>query len=408
MTARLRLPRQRATTATVCSAYPFHAQAGLGDQGVYLGTDLLAGGAAFTFDPFHAYTAGTVTNANIIVAGDLGTGKSATVKAFVYRSVGVFGRWCAIVDPKGEYGPLADALDLTVLKLHPGGACRLNPLDNPNPAARHDLLAALTGSVLGRDLLPIEDAVLSWTVDALGDDAATLPDLARLLQHPTGETAARASSTPDELAQRAEDVALAVGKLCDRSLRGMFDGPTTTQLDPDGRGVVIDISAVHHDPAALALVMAATTTWLQTALNQPGTQRRIQVLDEAWALLADPRVARHLQACWKLGRALGVCNLAVIHRLSDLRAQTDDGTATSKVTAGLLADTQTRVVFRQAADQRPDAQQLLGLTGPETELIGRLVPHRALWKIGGHTAVVHHALAEAERPLVDTDGAMRP
>jgi hypothetical protein len=35
-------------------------------------------------------------------------------------------------------------------------------------------------------------------------------------------------------------------------------------------------------------------------------------------------------------RAYGVANIAVAHRISDLRAQADDGTATAKITAGLL------------------------------------------------------------------------
>ena len=52
----------------------------------------------------------------MLIAGDLGTGKSATTKAFIYRSVGVRGRWAAIVDPKGEYQPLACALGMTYVQ----------------------------------------------------------------------------------------------------------------------------------------------------------------------------------------------------------------------------------------------------------------------------------------------------
>ena len=126
---RLRLPRHRSTTAHLCSAYPFHAEAGLGEGGVYLGTNVLSGGGGFAFDPFEAYRSGIVTNPNMLLAGEPGVGKSATAKVFIYRSVGVFGRWVAIADPKGEYVPLAEALGLSVIKLHPGGVERINPLD---------------------------------------------------------------------------------------------------------------------------------------------------------------------------------------------------------------------------------------------------------------------------------------
>jgi hypothetical protein len=105
----LHLPRHRGTTANVSSAYPFAAESDLGAGGAYLGTNILTGGAGFAFDPFEAYRAGLVTNPNVLIAGEPGTGKSATAKCIVYRACGAFGRWVAIADPKGEYLPLADA-----------------------------------------------------------------------------------------------------------------------------------------------------------------------------------------------------------------------------------------------------------------------------------------------------------
>ena len=124
-------------------------------------------------------------------------------------------------------------------------------------------------------------------------------------------------------------------------------------------------------------------------------------------MLRQPRVAFYLQACWKLCRDYGVANLAVVHRLSDLRSQADDGTTTAKVSMGLLADTQTRVLFRQASDQLGDARDLLGLNPTETELLGRLAKGRALWKVAGRTAVVQHVIGTTERGLTDTDQRMR-
>ena len=47
----LRVPRHRATTAHLCSAYPFLAEAGLGPRGVYLGTNVLSGGGGFALRP---------------------------------------------------------------------------------------------------------------------------------------------------------------------------------------------------------------------------------------------------------------------------------------------------------------------------------------------------------------------
>src|SRR2546421_40606 len=153
-------------------------------------------------------------------------------------------------------------------------------------------------------------------------------------------------------------------------------------------------------------VMLPATAWLQTVLRRAGGPPRLQVLDEAWSLLASERTSRYLQACWKLGRAYGVANLAIVHRLSDLRSQADDGTATAKVAMGLLADTQTRILFRQSSDQVPDAKTLLGLTTTEAAAVSRLCRGRALWKVGAHTAVVQHAIAPGERVFTETDARM--
>jgi hypothetical protein len=413
--------RHRATTAHLCSAYPFLAEAGLGPRGVYLGTNVLTGGGGFAYDPFEAYAAGTLTNPNMLLAGEVGVGKSATAKVFIYRSVGVFGRWVAIADPKGEYLPLAEALGLDVIKLHPGGTARINPLD-PGPAGLLDgpdelarrqasMVGALLGSVLHRDLSPVEDAVLGWAIGHLARTCrseVTLADVVNVMASPTDEMAQLARTDAIDLARSVEAAIYGLGKLLDRSLRGMFDGPTTVHVDWAGPGIVIDLSAVHNDPEALTLVMIATTAWLQAVLARPDGPPRLQVLDEAWSLLGSERTSRYLQTCWKLSRAYGVANLAIVHRLSDLRSQSDDGTSASKMSMGLLADTQTRVLFRQSTDQVKEAAELLGLTGPEAALLPRLAKGRALWKIGERTAVVAHVIGTSERGFCDTDARMAP
>lgn len=424
----LRLPRHRATTAQLCAAYPFQAEVGLGSRGVYLGTNGLTGGGAFTFDAFEFYTQGLLTNTNMLVLGEPGWGKSSSVKTLLHRSVGVLRspgggpRWAGIADPKGEYGPLANALGLDVVRLYPGGTTRINPLEAGPGASglgplevglrRTAMATALLEAVLRRDLTPLEDAAVGWAIEQLSGRATgepTLADLAGLLAAPTGEMATRSGGTPAELSRSLSDVRFALGKLLDRQLRGMFDGRSNVRIDWSGRGVVLDLSAVFHDREALTLVMIAATAWLQALLATPDgatTPRRVQVIDEAWALLSSERTARYLQSCWKLCRSYGVANIAVAHRLSDLRSQADDGTSTSKVAMGLLADTQTRVVFRQATDQVAETADLLGLNSAEAFLLPRLGKGRALWKVARRAAVVQHVIGPAERQLCYTDSAL--
>ena len=52
------------TTRNLGAAYPFIAEAGRGRRGVVIGDDLLGG--SFVFDPFELYTAGAVSNPNVV------------------------------------------------------------------------------------------------------------------------------------------------------------------------------------------------------------------------------------------------------------------------------------------------------------------------------------------------------
>jgi type IV secretory pathway VirB4 component len=420
----LRVGWHRATTAQLSAVYPFHAEAGLGSAGVYLGTNDTAGGSAFYFDPFELYTRGVLTAPNMLVVGEVGAGKSTAVKTFLYRTLAVLGRrqhrgrWVAIIDPKGEYAALAAALGLDRIELHPGGATRINPLD-PGPgevndeslAQRTAMVAALTATVLRRDLTPLEDALIGWSTDTVcrALTQPTLADIVAVLANPPAELVERATTTASQLVTDSAAIRYTLDRLLDRDLRGMFDGHSTVHINWHGPGLVIDLSRVHLEPDALAVVMIATTAWLQALLAGPvgdDGPRRIQVLEECWALLGNERTARYLQACWKLSRAYGVANIAVAHRISDLRAQANDGTAANKITAGLLADTQTRVLFRQSSDQITEAKTLLGLTEREATLLPQLARGRALWKIAGHSALVTHLISQDEFAICDTDARL--
>lgn len=418
----LRLRSHRGTTAHLCSAYPFSVQATFGYRGPYVGLDVLAGGAEFCWDPFEAYATGAVTNPNCWVLGEPGNGKSSLVKCLLWRMAGVYGagagrRWLAIADPKGEYVELADRLGLAVVRLAPGGSVRVNPLAESSVRAgeahdqavlrRAELVAALVSTVLGRPLTQLEDAVAFAAVEELAQrrGESTLADLAALLAMPSPTMVERLRRPASELAGELATLAYALDKLVTRSLRGMFDGRSNVSVSGDGPGLVLDLSAIPLDSDALPLVMVAAAGWLSHLLAVPGPQR-VQVLDEAWALLGNRHTAGYLQSCFKLGRTYGVANICVAHRPSDLGAQADDGTATAKIAAGLLADAATTIVLRQAPDQLDAAARSFGLTDPERAIVGHLARGRALWKVGGRTAVVQHVLSSAEVALCDTDAGM--
>lgn len=435
-------PAHRVTTAHLGAAYPFMAGPGPGGRGVLIGRDLLGG--AFTYDPFELYRQGVLTNPNMVVIGQIGRGKSSFVKSYLWRQ-SVFGRRAWVVDPKGEYGPLARAWGTQPLRLQPGGSVRLNPLDlgatgqfqesgraagpesgrasgpesgraggpesgraggppaGPGPI---ELMAALAEAGLGRSLLPPERTAVDLALGAVAAERApTLPAVVDALLAPSAESARAIRTDARTLARDGRDVALELRRLVHGDLRGMFDGPTTPGLDLDAPLVVLDLSAVYGS-AALGVIMTCATAWLRARLSGHDGSLRLFVVDEAWAILSNLGVARWLQASWKLSRAYGVANIAVLHHFSDLGAAGSDGSETAKLAQGLLADSETAVVYAQPPGEVERSRQALGLSNLEAELLPQLGRGVALWKVGRRSFLVEHHLSRAERRIVDTDADM--
>lgn len=401
-------PAHRATTAHLQAVYPFLAEADLGCRGVYLGRDLYGG--AFCFDPWELYQRGTLTSPNLLVVGQIGRGKSSFVKSFVWRQAAL-GRLAWVVDPKGEYGPLAEAFGVCPVKLEPGGSVKLNPLDaggrERSGRRQAELLCTLAATSLERRLRPAERSALEVAVSgSWRRNPLTLTDVIAALLDPDPGMAASLHCGVSDLISDSREVALELRRLVEGDLAGMFDGPTSPGIDLNGPLVVLDLSAVYASPA-LGILMACATGWLQASLGRHDGAKRLLVVDEAWAILHSVSMARWLQAVFKLSRSFGVANIAVLHRLSDLSAAGAAGTEQSRLAEGLLADSETRVIFGQPPSEIESARKLLGLSSTEAEVVAHLPKGMSLWKVGLRSFVVEHRLSAAELRLVDTDSAMR-
>jgi hypothetical protein len=248
---------------------------------------------------------------------------------------------------------------------------------------------------------------------ARGLDAPTLPEVVDTLLAPSEASAAVVRSTAEALAADGRNVALELRRLVAGDLQGMFDRVTTPGISLDGPLVVLDLSAVYHS-AALGVLMTCAAAWFQAAVaglatDTPGVTDNagvVVVVDEAWAILANLGVARWLQSSWKLSRAWGVSNIAVLHRLSDLTSAGALGSEQVGLAQGLLADSETRVIYSQPPGEIERAGDLLGLSSTEAELVPQLQRGVALWKVGGRSFLVQHRLSAIERAIVDTDARM--
>ncbi len=403
-------PGHRTTTAHIQAAYPFVAEGGLGGRGVYIGRDVYGG--SFCYDPWELYGR-ELTSPNAVIIGIVGRAKSSLVKTYVLRQA-VFGRRAWIVDVKGEYTRLAEAMGVRPIALSPGAPVRLNPLTpRGGPERQLSLLYSVASATLERPLSPEEKRAAQEALVVLerrSDGEATLPGVVDVLVHPPAEMADALAMAAEEIAVHVRPMAFALDQLCSGNLRGMFDGPTTPGLDLDAPLVVLNLRAVlNTHTTALGILMTCATAWLQAMIEAETDERsakRIVVVDEGWRILANLGIGEWLQQAFKLSRGLGTQNIVVLHRLSDLRATGDAGSREVKLAEGLLADAETKVIYAQPPDQLPPTRELLGLTDTEAELLPHLRRGWALWKVGQRSFLVQHRLSAFERELVDTDARM--
>ena len=313
---RFRLPRHQDTSAVLAGQYPFLAEAGLGSAGMFIGQDLYSG-SSFVYDPWVLYQRGIITAPNLILAGIVGSGKSALAGA-------------------------------------------------------------------GRDG---EVPILPMVVDRLlRPDSADDPD--------------------GRLTEDGREVGHALRRLVLGDLSGLFDGPSTVKFDPSLPMVSLDLSRVTENSTLISVLMTCSSAWMEAALLDPNGGRRWVIYDEAWRLMSHPALLRRMDAHWRLARHYGLANLLVFHKLTDLENVGDLGSANRALANSLLANAETRIVYRQETDQLGPTAAALGLTGTEQRLLPGLGTGQGLWRITDRSFVVQHQLPPAELAAFDTTARM--
>ena len=169
---------------------------------------------------------------NMLVLGRIGCAKSSFVKTYLFRQA-LFGRQAWVLDPKGEYAPLARALGVAPIALEPGGEVRLNPITRRGGRSAPARPAALgRPAALRRELDPEEDAGLRVALDLVNEECGagepTPAEVVEVLLCPRrGDGAGRLAASARGLRRGQPAARLALQRLCEGDLRGMFDGPTT-------------------------------------------------------------------------------------------------------------------------------------------------------------------------------------
>jgi hypothetical protein len=394
------------------------------------------------YDPFALYP-GFIRNRNLAFIGDVGNGKSASMKTFLERMlllperVGIdpgTSRWvtrkrrAVIIDRKGEYKRLTAQFGCRPVVLG-HGEC-INPFDSRlSDQQQLAVLESFLRLLLDRSLSPFElkcveaaygQARQAWTLSrSMETSPSDAPHQHFLLSHVrhalmrlSDEFVQDSLHSRQEVDHTASELAFALDQLLTGSQRGMFDGPTTAALD--WRGQIVDI-VVHPDYLTgnrhliYQLMVVCVAVWLDQAWQAVDPVERVDffVCDEVWDLVKVRQFAEQLQESTKLGRSRGLCVLIAFHGPTDFRSAGNVGEAQVEMAERLLKDMDSFFLFRMSEDDAKLLRGIVKLTDEDIDTIENLEPHQFLLVLGSGSSrrrfLVLHRINEVEKLMVDTD-----
>ncbi len=294
-------------STSLATTFPFLSNALIMPGGCLLG--MTRAGEPVLLDPWESET---LENPHAFVGGVTGAGKSYLGKLWIARSLlcnGKQGERCSVIDPDGEYAPLARAFGGSVLRLAPGSQHHLNPFDLLPPGCDlgtyveevkrmdrlaekiqdiHtllDLMLADHGTSLGMREKALLDRALYEVYRRVGisTDPRThyhqpplLRDLAEVLRS--------GICGPDEF-----DLGLRLSRYTEGSLAGLLNNQTNVPLD--SHLLVWDIRDMRGDLRPVGIWLIADCIWTQAVYQQI---RRCLSIDEAASLIEHPEGGRFL------------------------------------------------------------------------------------------------------------------
>ncbi len=432
----------RMTSEQVGGVWPLIAGDGLPCTGAQLGIDYLSGGA-FHVDPIGWTLQGVagVTNPNMIFFGSPGRGKSGTVKMLALRMMAYNYRTLILGDVKDEYEPLCRALGVEPHAVGHGLRTRINPLDfgplgndwTRLPAAEARRRAAMVFSrwlLLIKGLVGSQHVVFDPTAErAVGvvireltgyhdsnDQLAeiTLPHVWTALNSPNDQLVGecRYSSTQHFL-DDTRALRDALGALVTGHLRGLFDEPTT--INVDWRAPIQSLSLARLDPLgdeAVGVALTCLNSWgrAMTQIAAPGDLRLI-VRDECWKQMRlGVDAVKSLDADLRLSRAEGCIQVVIAHKPSDMLTVGDAGSQAVAIAKDLLHLCATKVLLGQDEQIGDELGELLGLTPMANRIVtdwATAAKGRALWLVGNHVAKVATVRTTIDLGVTETNQAFK-
>jgi conjugal transfer ATP-binding protein TraC len=274
---RLYITRNMDTTS-LASTFPFTSAVLTQNKGVMYGVNE-QNGSLIIFDRF------SLENANEVVLGKSGAGKSYTIKLEIARQF-MLGAEVIVIDPEGEYEKLTPALGGEVVDFSSNAPIKINPFDLSDVyeegenelglkiLSLHGLLKIITGELTAEQSAILDRALIeTYHQKGITPDPATqkktpplMEDLYKTLLGMENEA--------------ARDIAFRLEKFIKGSAAGIFNNQSN--FDIKNPLTVFSIRNLEEDlrPVAMHIILDFVWSTVKKTLK-----KRVLVLDEGWYMM---------------------------------------------------------------------------------------------------------------------------
>ncbi len=264
-------------TASLAMTFPFSTASLTRNEGILYGVNE-HDGSLIIFDRF------TLENANSVILGKSGGGKSFLVKLEVLRTL-MLGTDVIIIDPENEYKKLSDSVDGEFVEFSLTSQYKINPFDlntdNSEPDELQNKLLDLHSlmRVIMGDLTPAQDAlldralVMTYQGKNITQDPVTFKNEPPLMEDLYKAFLGMETAESQELAARLE-------KFIKGSATGIFN--QRSNFDIKNRFTVFGIRDLEENLRPIAMYIVLDYIWNRIRRDK---KKRLLIIDEAWYLI---------------------------------------------------------------------------------------------------------------------------
>ena len=341
-------------TTSLASTFPFTSAMLTQDKGVMFGINQ-QNGSLIIFDRF------SLENANEVVLGKSGAGKSYLIKLEIMRQV-MLGTEVIVVDPEGEYNKLAQTLGGEVVEFSSNSPIKMNPFDlsqlyDPEEnelglkiLSLHGLLKLITGALDAE-----HDAILDKALIETYRQKGITPDPStQNKEAPIMEDLYKTLMGMED--NNARDLGLRLEKFIQGSAAGIFN--QQSNFDITNPLTIFSIKNLEEELRPIAMHIVLDFVWTKVKKN---LKKRLLILDEAWYMMKYEDSASFVYSIAKRSRKYYLGLTTATQDVEDF-LKTDYGKA-------VLSNSSIQMLLKQGTSEVDLISQIFYLSEGEKELL---------------------------------------